>query len=164
METDITVWNYLLFYLRTWKEVGSLVYDTMNTCSPSRGLTTGFQSSLQQIKNNLIVSPGWIQTPDQELSCALATWPLWWDKVQAWTILDISHVTDQPSMQLDSHLIPIPSSKLSNLLLQQSLSTFETKFTKNENFLNIFFHTKKQSFFDTVYIFNPLFQKRMVSF
>ena len=46
---------------------GSLICDTMSMCNPSRGLTTGFQASLQHLKNNLIVTRGWVRTPDKEL-------------------------------------------------------------------------------------------------
>ena len=46
------VWNVERLSNLWWKGgSGSLICDTMSMCNPSRGLTTGFQASLQHLKN-----------------------------------------------------------------------------------------------------------------
>jgi len=75
-----------------WKGLGSLVCDTMSMCSPSRGLTTGFQASLQHLENNLRGHPRVGSNPRPRVSC-LVLYPLGHCdeiKVHAWTIPDIS--------------------------------------------------------------------------
>ena len=75
-----------------WKGLGPLVCDTMSMCSPSRGLTTGFQASLQHLENNLRGHPRVGSNPRPRVSC-LVLYPLGHCdeiKVHAWTIPDIS--------------------------------------------------------------------------
>ena len=72
--------------------LGSLVCDTMSMCSPSRGLTTGFQVSLQHLENNLRGHPRVGSNPRPRVSC-LVLYPLGHCdeiKVHACTIPDIS--------------------------------------------------------------------------
>ena len=76
-----------------WKGVQDPWFcDTMSMCSPSRGLTTGFQASLQHLENNLIGHPRVGSNPRPRVSC-LVLYPLGHCdeiKVHAWTIPDIS--------------------------------------------------------------------------
>ena len=76
-----------------WKGVQDPWFcDTMSMCSPSRGLTTGFQASLQHLENNLRGHPRVGSNPRPRVSC-LVLYPLGHCdeiKVHAWTIPDIS--------------------------------------------------------------------------
>ena len=87
------VWNVERLSNLWWKGgSGSLICDTMSMCNPSRGLTTGFQASLQHLENNLRGHPRVGSNPRPRVSC-LVLYPLGHCdeiKVHAWTIPDIS--------------------------------------------------------------------------